>query len=100
MSRGRKYLQLPAKMVDPAESLCRRLGLPLNRPVVVLHTREHGYHRLRGQAFRNADVRNYIPAVRTLLDRGYMVVRIGDRKMTSIRREVPGLDRTAHARRL
>jgi putative glycosyltransferase (TIGR04372 family) len=78
-------------MVGPAEALCRRLGLPLDRPVVVLHTREHGYHRLRGQAFRNADVRNYIPAVRALLDRGYMVVRIGDRKMTSIRREAPGL---------
>jgi putative glycosyltransferase (TIGR04372 family) len=91
MSRGRKYLRLPAKMIDPAEHLCRKLWIPTDRPIVVLHTREHGYHRLRGQAFRNADVRNYIPAVRALVECGYQVVRIGDRKMTSIRGEVPGL---------
>jgi putative glycosyltransferase (TIGR04372 family) len=91
MSRRRCYLRLPAKMVDPAEKLCRKLGLPTRERIVVLHTREHGYHRLRGQAFRNADVRNYIPAVRALVDRGYTVVRIGDRKMTSIRRDVPEL---------
>jgi putative glycosyltransferase (TIGR04372 family) len=91
MSRGRKYLHLPAKMVDPAEKLCRKLGLTTEQPIVVLHTREHGYHRLRGQAFRNAEVRNYIPAVRALVERGYTVVRIGDRKMASIRRDVPEL---------
>ena len=91
MSRGRKYLRFPAKMIDPAETLCKRLGLDIKRPIVVLHTREHGYHRLRGQAFRNANVRNYIPAVRELVERGYVVIRIGDRKMTSIRRDVPGL---------
>jgi putative glycosyltransferase (TIGR04372 family) len=91
MSRGRKYQRLPAKMIDPAETLCKKLGLEIERPIVVLHTREHGYHRLRGQAFRNADVRNYVPAVRELVERGYAVVRIGDRKMTSIRRDVPGL---------
>jgi putative glycosyltransferase (TIGR04372 family) len=91
MSRGRKYLRLPEKMIDRAEALCRKLRLPTDGRIVVLHTREHGYHRLRGQAFRNADVRNYIPAVRELVDRGYTVVRIGERKMTSIRRDVPGL---------
>jgi putative glycosyltransferase (TIGR04372 family) len=91
MSRGRKYLRLPGKMVDRAEWLCRKLGLETDRPLVVVHTREHGYHRLRGQAFRNADVRNYVPALRRLIDRGYAVVRIGDRKMASVRRDVPGV---------
>jgi putative glycosyltransferase (TIGR04372 family) len=93
MSRGRQYLQLPGKMVDRAERLCRKLRLETDtdRPIVVVHTREHGYHRLRGQAFRNADIRNYVPALRRLIDRGYLVVRIGDRRMTSIHREVPGL---------
>jgi putative glycosyltransferase (TIGR04372 family) len=91
MSRGRRYLRLPPKLVDRAEALCRKLGIETDRPIVVLHTREHGYHRLRGQAFRNADVRNYIPGIRELVGRGFAVVRIGDRKMTSIRREVPGL---------
>jgi putative glycosyltransferase (TIGR04372 family) len=89
MSRGRKYLRLPGKMIDRAEGLCRKLGLETDRPIVVLHTREHGYHRLRGQAFRNADVRNYIPALRRLIDLGYAVVRIGEPRMASIRRDVP-----------
>lgn len=91
MSRGRQYLRLPAKLTDRARALARRLRIETDRPVVVLHTREHGYHRLRGQSFRNADVRHYVPAVRELVRRGYAVVRIGDRKMTSIRRDVPGL---------
>jgi putative glycosyltransferase (TIGR04372 family) len=91
MSRGRKYVRLPGKLVDRAESLCRKMRIETDRPIVVLHTREHGYHRLRGQAFRNADVRNYIPAVRNLIARGFAVVRIGDRKMTSIARDVAGL---------
>jgi putative glycosyltransferase (TIGR04372 family) len=91
MNRGRRYFSLPGKMVDRAESIAKRLGVLTDRPVVVLHTREHGYHRLRGQAFRNADVCNYIPAVQELVDRGFAVVRIGDRKMTSIRSDVPGL---------
>jgi putative glycosyltransferase (TIGR04372 family) len=91
MSRGRKYLQLPGKMVDRAEALCRKLRLETERPIVVLHTREHGYHRLRGQSFRNADIRNYVPALRRLIDQDYLVVRIGDRRMTSIHREVPEL---------
>lgn len=91
MSRGRKYLQLPGKMIDRAETLCRKARIDTDRPIVVLHTREHGYHRLRVQAFRNADVRNYIPAVRALIERGFTVVRIGERKMVSIRRDVPGL---------
>ena len=55
----------------------------------MLHTREHGYHRLRGQAFRNADVRNYIPAVRRLIDLGYAWSASATGKMTSIRRECP-----------
>ena len=91
MSHGLTYLRLPAKIVDRAELRASRLGIQPDQPIVVLHTREHGYHRLRGHAFRNTDVRNYIPAVRALVDRGYLVIRIGDRNMTSIRGDVPGL---------
>ncbi len=91
MSHGRQYLHLPQKMVDRAEKLCRKMRVGVDRPLVVVHTREHGYHRLRGQAFRNADVRNYIPALRRLVEQGYAVVRIGDRKMISVKDAVPEL---------
>src|SRR5205085_12531891 len=63
----------------------------LAEPLVVVHCREHGYHALNGQSYRNADARNYVPALRKLLALGRQVVRIGDRKMTSLRQDVPGL---------
>jgi putative glycosyltransferase (TIGR04372 family) len=91
LNRGRRYLQMPAKLIDRAETICRKNKLKIDRPLVVLHVREHGYHRLKGQAYRNIDVRNYIPALRHLIAKGYLVVRVGDRTMTSLRREVPEL---------
>jgi putative glycosyltransferase (TIGR04372 family) len=91
LSRGRRQLALPAKLIERAEVICRRNRLNITQPIVVLHTRSHGYHRLRGQAYRNVDVRNYIPAVRRLLEMGYAVVRIGEQHMMSLRSEVPGL---------
>ncbi|MCE9563655.1 MAG: TIGR04372 family glycosyltransferase [Planctomycetes bacterium] len=91
MSIGRRYVKLPPKLVDRAELVCRKNKLDTSRPVVVLHARSHGYHKLQVQSFRNVDVRNYIPAVRRLIDLGYNVVRIGDKEMTSIRDDVPGV---------
>jgi putative glycosyltransferase (TIGR04372 family) len=91
LSRSRHRLALPAKLVERAEVICRKNRLRITKPIVVLHTRSHGYHRLRGQAYRNVDVSNYIPAIRRLMELGYAVVRIGEQDMTSLRGEVPGL---------
>jgi len=88
---GRTYLRPPPKLIARAERLLRRCGVDASAPVVVVHAREHGYHELRGQLFRNVDIRNYVPALRKLLSLGYQVVRIGDRKMSSLRRDLPGL---------
>jgi len=89
MSAGRRYVELPPKIVDRAEWACRKNKLDLSRPVVVLHARAHGYHKLQVQSFRNVEISNYIPAVRRLIDLGYSVVRIGDKDMASIRADVP-----------
>jgi putative glycosyltransferase (TIGR04372 family) len=91
MSQGRDYLALPPRLMRRAEAICRRNHLEMTRPVVVVHAREHGYHGLHGQRYRNVDIRNYIPALRRLVSLGYQVVRIGDKKMMSIRADVPGL---------
>lgn len=91
MSAGRRYVELPPKIVDRAEWACRKNKLDLSRPIVVLHARAHGYHKLQVQSFRNVNIRNYVPAVRRLIDLGYNVVRIGDKDMASIRHEVPGV---------
>lgn len=90
LAAGRKYLRLPPKIIDRAETLCRRHGLDLNRPIVVLHVREHAYHGLHNQAYRNMTAANYLPAVRRLTEEGYQVVRVGDRRMQSLG-SVPGL---------
>lgn len=91
MARGRSYFAPPPKVVERGEAACRRLGLDPGRPLVVVHAREHGYHRLGVQRFRNTDVRRYVPALRRLTDLGFQVVRVGDANMTRVGREVPGL---------
>jgi putative glycosyltransferase (TIGR04372 family) len=87
----RQYFHPAPKLLARAEALLRRNNVEISGPLVVMHSREHGYHELREQSYRNADVRNYIPALRKLIALGYTVVRVGDRKMTSLRREIPSL---------
>jgi putative glycosyltransferase (TIGR04372 family) len=91
LRRERTYSRPTQKIAARAEALCGRNGIDLSRPIVVLHTREHGYHELRGQSYRNMDARHYAPALRRLLALGYQVVRAGDRGMTCLRGDVPGL---------
>ena len=91
MAHGREYLSLPPRVAARADAVCRWNRLKFNRPIVVVHTREHGYHALHGQKYRNTDINNYIPALLWLTTLGYQVIRIGDKKMHSVRREVPGL---------
>jgi putative glycosyltransferase (TIGR04372 family) len=98
MSRGRSYFDPPPKVIARAESLCRRIGIDPDRPLVVVHTREHGYHKLGVQRFRNTDARNYVPTLRRLIDRGFQVVRVGDRKLSRVGNEVPGLVELPFAR--
>jgi putative glycosyltransferase (TIGR04372 family) len=91
LAHGRQYLAFPPKLASRGESILRRNGFDLDKPLVVVHTREHGYHALSGQRFRNTDVRNYEPALQRLVELGYQVVRIGDRQLTSVRHNVPGV---------
>lgn len=88
---ARRYFRLPPKMNRSAEGLCRRNNLDIDRPVVVWHVREHGYHQQFHQSYRNTDVSNYIPALRELASEGYLIVRLGDASMTSVRDRVPGI---------
>jgi putative glycosyltransferase (TIGR04372 family) len=91
LHRRRTYLQPSPRIVARAEALLRRHRLDPDGPLVVVHSRERGYHELRGQSYRDIDARHYVPTLRKLIARGYRVVRIGDRKMSSLRRDVPGL---------
>jgi putative glycosyltransferase (TIGR04372 family) len=75
------HMKIPETYNLIGEAFCIRHKIDIDKPLVVLHARADNYHGLEKQAFRNADIETYEPAVRDLLDRGYQVLRIGDRGM-------------------
>lgn len=63
----------------------RDLGIPHDKPLVCLHSREAGYvAHLDYHRYRDATVGNFAPAIDFLLERGFTVVRIGDPTMTPL----------------
>lgn len=61
----------------------RRLGIDPERKIVTLHVREGGFETTsrKSTETRNAGIRSYLPAIRSLIARGYQVVRLGDPTM-------------------
>jgi len=57
-----------------------KLGVQENGWYVCLHVRDGGYHS-DWASRRNADIRTYLPAVRAIVDRGGVVIRMGDSRM-------------------
>lgn len=92
-------LTLPPERERAAVELASQLGIRLAAPLVTplatrlvtLHVRESGYRATAGlrqrswDVIRNARIETYADACRALVERGYTVVRIGDRTMTPIR---------------
>lgn len=64
-----------------SESICKAAGINPDAPLIVIHVRDAGYHRIEKQSFRDSTIENYHAAITFLLDTGYQVVRIGDREM-------------------
>jgi putative glycosyltransferase (TIGR04372 family) len=75
------FMVLPEHFESLARPILARAGIDLDQPLVVLHARDSGYHQIHKQSYRDAHVADYVAAINELLDRGYQVVRIGDRKM-------------------
>ncbi len=78
-------MMLPAGLERRGQEFARRIKVDVDQPLVVLHARHDAYHRLGAQAFRNTQIRNYVPAIRHLLNQGYQVVRIGDGQMPRLK---------------
>ena len=79
------HMKVPDNFVLTGEAFCLRHNIDLDKPIVVLHARADNYHGLEKQAFRNADIDTYTPAIKYLLNAGFQVVRIGDRGMPRLR---------------
>lgn len=81
---------LPPALARRAREQAEAAGIPVDRPMVVLHVREAGYGRmshLRQRPLddrRNSTIATYEAAMRRLTARGYVAVRIGDSSMTPV----------------
>ncbi|OIO06321.1 MAG: hypothetical protein AUJ52_12485 [Elusimicrobia bacterium CG1_02_63_36] len=80
-------VSLPESDEARATSLRRELGLPDDAWFACLHVREGGFHNDHASsACRNADILNYIPAIKTITARGGWVIRMGDSTMKPLPR--------------
>ena len=75
------HLAPPSGTAALSESICRAAGIDPDSPLVILHVRDAGYHRIEKQSFRDSTIENYHAAIAYLLDAGYQVIRIGDSGM-------------------
>ena len=83
-----KNFELNHIEIKMGENLRHSFNIPRDKPIVTLHVRESGY---KGTLYnqqegndgppRNANIDNYIPAIKYLIDKGYTVVRLGDKTM-------------------
>mgnify|MGYP000415595249 CR=1 FL=1 len=54
----------------------------INSKYVCLHVRDQGFHGdSKKRSYRNADINNYIPMIKMLINKGLTVIRIGDASM-------------------
>lgn len=83
------------RKVRVAEAARARLGLPVGAWFVCLHVRESGFRDSgaykEGSAYseRNADILNYVEAIKEITHRGGWVVRLGDASM----KRLPAMER-------
>ena len=68
--------------------LLNELGIPRDGWFVCVHAREDGYAPNQDQSYRNSDIRDYFPAIRSITERGGWVIRVGDPTM----RPIPEMD--------
>ena len=62
-------------------ALLQEVGVSRDAWFVCVHAREDGHAPDESQVYRNSDIRDYIPAIRSIVDRGGWVIRVGDPTM-------------------
>lgn len=82
-------ITLPAPFQQKGRQWLRRMGVPDQSWFACLHVREAGFHREKDapddqNKLRNADIANYLEAIRAVTERGGWVVRMGDPTMAPL----------------
>lgn len=78
------HFDLPPRQQMTGERFCKHHNIDLGKPIITLHARDQGYHAIAKQGFRNSPIKDYVPAIKHLLNEGYQVVRLGDVKMPKL----------------
>ena len=80
-------ISLSQSQLSIGNRIQEEMGIPLDAKFVCLHIREPSYfnaprHHIDLAATRNANILNYLLAIKFIIDQGRYVVRIGDPRMT------------------
>lgn len=75
------HMDLPKEFEQAGCQFATAAGVDLSRPIVTLHARDVGYHKLLKQSYRDVDIGDYTLAIEHILARGYQIVRLGDGSM-------------------
>ena len=77
-------LPKPARSEPAIQAFFEATGLGDGDRIVTLHCRGTGFRVDRRHDLRNVDIETYLPALRLLADRGYKIVRLGDKSMKAL----------------
>ena len=81
-------IRIPDEMIERGRKVLAGLGMPKDAWFAALHVRESGFfeedHPWSHNRLRNADVMDYLPAIKTIVERGGWVLRMGDPSMTPL----------------
>lgn len=76
------FASLTTEELEKGQRIRARLGIPSDAQLVTLHVREGGYlPNLAYHSYRDSDIKNYYHAIQYLVDKGYWVIRLGDKSM-------------------
>ncbi len=86
------YFSLTDYELEMGNQLRQNFGIPRKAPIVTLHVREPGYlPGLTYHSHRDADIQNYVPAIKYLMKEGFYVIRLGDKTMKPAKNPPPQL---------
>ncbi len=81
-------IRIPDEMIDRGREVLTGLGVPKDAWFAALHVREPGFfdedHPWSHNLHRNANIEDYLPAIKTIVERGGWVLRMGDPTMTPL----------------
>ncbi len=76
-------ISFPDKDIRAAQEQLNE-NIPIGQKFVALHVRDNGFYNIPSQNTRNAEIQSYLPAIKYLINKGYAVIRLGDKSAKSI----------------